>query len=580
MANDKKIHRLERQTGPSLQNWKSLEGSKAQELKPNVVLECGWGRLIFGHTFSSGQALADVLLKEKSGFRDIALYIRDPHVVLSLAPHKFFLDPSHTYRLWLDQYRPSLPPAQGFIIRRIQTQADAEAVNSVYARCSMVPVDPNFAYKKRNSRTLVYLAVEDIENQQIIGATLGVDHRMAFDDPENGSSLWALAVDPQVGRPGIGEALVRFLIEHFIARGRAFLDVSVMHSNSQAIALYEKLGFQRVPVFCLKKKNPINEPLFMAPQMKTDLNPYAEIILNEARRRGINVEILDEVGGFFSLSFGGRTIWCRESLSELTSAVTMSLCDDKGATRRILKKANLQVPDQLIADDADQCEEFLNKYQSIVVKPARGEQGVGIAVDIRDAGEMHQAIKRAKAFCPKVLLEPYLPGQDLRVIVIDYQVVAAAIRVPPEIIGTGRHTIAQLIKTQNRRKMAATGGESKIPLDAETKRIIKQNGLSLESVLPREQHLLVRKTANLHTGGTIHDVTAELHSNLVEACVLAAKALKIPVVGLDLLVPDLRGEEYVIIEANERPGLANHEPQPTAERFIDLLFPHSGDKKT
>ncbi len=28
-------------------------------------------------------------------------------------------------------------------------------------------------------------------------------------------------------------------------------------------------------------------------------------------------------------------------------------------------------------------------------------------------------------------------------------------------------------------------------------------------------------------------------------------------------------------EANERPGLANHEPQPTAARFLDLLFPGS-----
>ena len=33
--------------------------------------------------------------------------------------------------------------------------------------------------------------------------------------------------------------------------------------------------------------------------------------------------------------------------------------------------------------------------------------------------------------------------------------------------------------------------------------------------------------------------------------------------------------DYVFIEANERPGLANHEPQPTAERFVDLLFPGS-----
>ncbi len=57
----------------------------------------------------------------------------------------------------------------------------------------------------------------------------------------------------------------------------------------------------------------------------------------------------------------------------------------------------------------------------------------------------------------------------------------------------------------------------------------------------------------------------------------AARILRIPVVGLDLLVPDLSGDHYAIIEANERPGLANHEPQPTAERFIDFLFPETAE---
>lgn len=578
MPSDKKIHRLKRQTAPSLQNWKTPEGPQADKLKSNVVLECGWGRLLFGHTFSEPKALADTLIKEKRGQRDIALYIRDPHVVLSLAPHKFFLDPSHTYRLWLDQYRPAHPANKGFRIRRIQTRTDVEAMNAVYARCSMVSLDEDFAFQKKNSRTLVYLVAEDVENENIVGAVLGVDHYNAFNDPEEGSSLWALAVDPQCNRPGVGQALVRHLIEHFMARGRAFMDVSVMHSNTQAIGLYEKLGFQRVPVFCLKKKNPINEPLFMAPPMKTSLNPYAEIILNEARRRGIDVEILDAKSGLFALSFGGRTIWCRESLSELTTAVTMSLCDDKGLTRRVLNKADLKVPEQVEAGDLKQEQEFLEKHGSVVVKPARGEQGVGISVDIRSETELKKAIELAKVHCAQVLLEPYLPGRDLRVIVIDYRVVAAAVRVPPEIIGTGEHTVAQLIKKQNRRRMAATGGESKIPIDEETHRILKQHDLNLDSVLPRGQHLSVRKTANLHTGGTIHDVTGVLHSQLVDACIMAAKALKIPVVGLDLLVSDPRNSDYVIIEANERPGLANHEPQPTAQRFIDLLFPHSGDK--
>jgi D-alanine-D-alanine ligase-like ATP-grasp enzyme len=40
------------------------------------------------------------------------------------------------------------------------------------------------------------------------------------------------------------------------------------------------------------------------------------------------------------------------------------------------------------------------------------------------------------------------------------------------------------------------------------------------------------------------------------------------VVGFDFIVPGARQPEaYAVIEANERPGLANHEPQPTVERF-------------
>ena len=66
---------------------------------------------------------------------------------------------------------------------------------------------------------------------------------------------------------------------------------------------------------------------------------------------------------------------------------------------------------------------------------------------------------------------------------------------------------------------------------------------------------------------------AELHPALADAAVVASRAIDIPVTGIDLLVPDVGGSDYVMIEANERPGLANHEPQPTAEAFVDLLFP-------
>ncbi len=100
-------------------------------------------------------------------------------------------------------------------------------------------------------------------------------------------------------------------------------------------------------------------------------------------------------------------------------------------------------------------------------------------------------------------------------------------------------------------------------------------GFTFDRVLPEGEALAVRKTANLHTGGTIHDVTGEVHRQLVEAAVDAARAIDIPVAGIDLITRSPRSPNYVFIEANERPGLANHDPQPTAERFVDFLFPLS-----
>jgi D-alanine-D-alanine ligase-like ATP-grasp enzyme len=153
--------------------------------------------------------------------------------------------------------------------------------------------------------------------------------------------------------------------------------------------------------------------------------------------------------------------------------------------------------------------------------------------------------------------------------------VACAVRRPPRVLGDGRSTLRALIEHQSRRRAAATGGESSIPIDAETERTLAEAGYGLDDVAGEGEEILVRKAANLHLGGTIHDVTDEVHPVLVEAAVAAARAIDIPVTGIDLMVRAPDQPDYAFIEANERPGLANHEPRPTAERFIDLLFPLS-----
>ena len=548
--------------------------------KPNASVDCGWGRLLFAQTFEDVNQLRDALRAEGPDRRNIAFYVSEPHVLLSTAPQELFLDPSHSYRLDLTRGLPPLRRKErGFFLRRLSSKDDAEQVNRIYLSRHMVPVPPDFFWCTRDSRAVTVLVAEDERSGDIIGMVMGVDHSRAFNDPEAGSSLWCLAVDPQARHGGIGELLLRRLADHVRARGARRMDLSVLHDNDQAIALYEKLGFRRLPLFAVKRKNPFNEPLFVGASPASSLNPYATIIVNEALRRGINVEVTDAEGGFFRLIHGGRSVHCRESLSELTSGVAVSICDDKAVTRRIVAAAGVRVSAQMESgpDAASTAElvAFLERHEALVVKPARGEQGQGVAVGLTSLEEVGRAMDAARQFSNRVIVEAMVEGADLRIVVIDYKVVAAAIRQPARVVGDGASSIRSLIEAQSRRREAATQGESHIPIDAETERCIRVEGYNLGDILPAGVELQTRKTANLHTGGTIHDVTAALHPTLAEAAVKATRAIGIPVVGIDLMVASPSQPDYAFIEANERPGLANHEPQPTAERFIDLLFPLS-----
>ncbi len=565
-------HRLKRMREHGLKPEYRREETEAQK---NRFLDCGWGRLVFANTYQETEKLVEMLRKERPDRRDIAFYVRDPHVLVGSAPQELFLDPSHTFRLDLATYRPARNRRKGFTVRRLSSRSDAEAINDLYMSRNMVPVPPEFFWSDLDPRTITVLVAEEDETGQIVGTAMGVDHARATDGADQGSSLWCLVVSPQARFPGIGEALVRRMAEVFNGKGTPHLDLSVLHDNDLAIALYEKLGFERVPFFTVKRKNTINEALFAGPALEDKLNPYATIIVNEARRRGIQTEIIDADGGFFRLSYGGRSVACRESLSEFTSAVAMSICDDKATTRRIVKRAGVAVPDQILAGSADDVAAFLARHGSVVVKPARGEQGKGIAIGLSSLDEVMAAIEVARTFSNDVLIEECVSGQDLRLVVIDYKVVAAALRRPAEVMGNGRDTIRELIDNQSRRRAAATGGESRIVIDDEVRRCLQAAGHDLEDVLAEGRTLAVRRTANLHTGGTIHDVTGQTHSVLIQAAITAARAIEIPVTGIDLMVEDPRKQGYRFIEANERPGLANHEPQPTAERFVDFLFPLS-----
>ena len=97
-----------------------------ESMSEDVVLELGWGRLIFGQTFADPENLADVLREEAKGRRDICIYAREPHVLVSRAPAELFIDPSHTYRLRFTDDDHTAPTQRGFTIRALRSREEAD----------------------------------------------------------------------------------------------------------------------------------------------------------------------------------------------------------------------------------------------------------------------------------------------------------------------------------------------------------------------------------------------------------------------------------------------------------------------
>ena len=164
----------------------------------DASVHCGWGRLIAGHTFDDPAAVAQALLQETPGERDIAFYLDKPHVVVSHAPSQLFVDPSETFRLFLNAYTPQRAVRRGFTIRRLRSRADVAAINAIYRARRMVPVDPARVWGERAQRHVVYALAEDRQAKrdeyeyQLIGAIDGTyaGRWMLAAFAENASSAW------------------------------------------------------------------------------------------------------------------------------------------------------------------------------------------------------------------------------------------------------------------------------------------------------------------------------------------------------------------------------------------------------
>lgn len=295
------------------------------------------------------------------------------------------------------------------------------------------------------------------------------------------------------------------------------------------------------------------------------LGPSTGAIVNAATARNIPYRRLTQ-GSMVQFGWGSKQRRIQAAETDLTSAISESIAQDKDLTKMLLDAAGVPVPlgrSVTTAEDAWAAAQELGG--PVVVKPRDGSQGRGVAVNIETRERVIQAFEVAEEISSEVIVERYIPGHDFRLLVVGGALVAASRRDPPQVTGDGVHTIRQLVEQVNADPLRGDGHATsltKIRFDDIALATLKKQGFDAESVPAPGTLIFLRNNANLSTGGSATDVTDEVHPEMAARAVSAARMIGLDICGVDVVAESvhypLEEQNGGVVEVNAAPGLRMH----------------------
>ena len=320
------------------------------------------------------------------------------------------------------------------------------------------------------------------------------------------------------------------------------------------------------------------------------LGPSTGSIVEAAMTRGIPFRRLTE-GSLVQFGWGSRQRRIQAAETDDTSAIAEAIAQDKDLTKTLLRAAGVPVPAGRVVTSVEEawdaaCEVGL----PVVVKPLDGNQGKGVAVNISDKEHLLTAYTVASSYGKEVIIERFLPGHDYRLLVVGDKLVAAARREPPTVTGDGVHSVRELVDIVNRDPRRGDGHATsltRIRLDEIARHRLAAQGYTPDDVPPMGKRIVLRNNANLSTGGSATDVTDDVHPEVAERAIEAARTIGVDICGVDVvcdtMLKPLEEQGGGVVEVNAAPGLRMHispsfgKGRDVGKAIVDYMFDRRDD---
>ncbi len=316
------------------------------------------------------------------------------------------------------------------------------------------------------------------------------------------------------------------------------------------------------------------------------LGPSTGSIVDEAVARDIPWIRLG-TNSLVQLGYGVNQMRFQATITCKTSNIAVDIACNKEQTKKILSDNAIPVAKGDICVDEEDLRNTIDRIgYPIVLKPLDGNHGKGASINVKTWEDALAGMEFAKKYGRKVIVEKFITGHDFRVLVIDNKMVAAAQRVPANVVGDGQSTISQLIEETNKDPRRGYGHENvltEITVDRDTTDLLEKRGYSLDTVPAKDEVVYLKSTANLSTGGTSIDITDMIHPENVFLAERIARVIGLDVCGIDIMAKNLtqplKETGGVILEVNAAPGFRMHLApseglaRNVASPVIDMLYP-------
>lgn len=206
----------------------------------------------------------------------------------------------------------------------------------------------------------------------------------------------------------------------------------------------------------------------------------------------------------------------------------------------------------------------------VIVKPNSASQGRGVAL-VHTKRELRTALRRVFKADRVALVQKRVVGKDYRIVVLGDRIISAYERIPLNVVGDGRRTIAQLVE-KKQRTFIVNGRDTVVRIeDPRIAAKLTRASLELSSVPKKGEQIFLLDNANLSSGGDSLDVTATMSSGFRDIAIRLTRDMGLHLCGVDLMIEgdisDTPGTFWVL-EINSAPGLDHYASSGKPQRKV------------